>query len=304
MGLTYWPPVGPETEDDEIQRDLAFVLKNADLLHVQVPWCPSNTETRETLAWIPTVSRAARRRLAVSIDWLAPDRSGKRCEEEHDWRFGDGPTRSAFRDLAVRIASEHNPDYLLLGVEVDYYAVLDPEDFENFLQSYASTREAIHRVSDTTTVSVSFQYEHATQTVDAEGPLLDDLLVAFGPSLDILGLSLYPFLSGATPDEVDGNYLAPLARLDRNIAVFETGWPGETDGGLTDQRDYLQHLAVALDSLAVSLLVWVSAIDAEPTALEPGVPSWASQVGLSRRPGTPKPAAAVWSEWFRRRWQP
>lgn len=304
MGLTYWPPLGPATDESEIQRDLAFVLANADLLHVQVPWCPSNLQTLDDLAWIPAVSRSARRRLAVSIDWLEPDRNGKRCEQERDWRFGDAASRSAFQDVAVRIAADHTPDYLLLGVEVDFYSVVNPADFESFLKLYAETRQAVHQVSNATTVTVSFQYEHASRTAGTSGSLLDDMLVAFGPSLDILGLSLYPFLAGATPQDIGRDYLAPLATMDRNIAVFETGWPGGDDSELAAQREYLRHLMVAMDTLAPRALIWVSAVDADPTALPPGVPSWASHAGLSRRLGRPKPAAAVWSQWFSRRWQP
>jgi len=115
-----------------------------------------------------------------------------------------------------------------------------------------------------------YQYERtagvgvlAAQTGASWGALtLHDL-----DRIDVLGLTLYPFFSHATPGDIPTNYLEPLAQRlgGRPIAITETGWPAEIPDGFElpweasegHQVEYLEALGRVLQGFDVPLVTWL-----------------------------------------------
>lgn len=294
MGMTYWPPSGSVTPESVLQRDLGPLLRHTEIVHVQIPWCPGVGPIQAE--WMSTVARASQKDLAISIDWLADSRQRVRCGRVERWTFADSSSAASFETTMARLAHRYQPEYLLLGVEVDFYAVAAPEDFSHFLRAYRRTRDRIEQAAPRTRTGVSIQYEHALGIASGSATLVDDMVAAFEDMSDFLGLSVYPFVTGKAPEEVDLAYFEPVSELSVPLAVFETGWPGAD----IPQKTYVKHILKASDELKASLVLWTSLQDVEPGALRLGTPLWADEIGFRDGLGNPKPAFEVWQDWLRR----
>lgn len=292
MGMTYWPSGEALASGVALRRDVKALLRNSEVVHVQVPWCPGDEPTGPD--WMSSVARQAGKDLAISIDWLADSRDRVRCSGDASWSFADSSVSAAFERTMARLAYRHRPDYLVLGVEVDYYAGLEPRGFRGFLTTYSRTRSRIEQFAPDTRIGVSFQYEHVTSRTGSSTPFLDDMVDAFAGMSDFIGLSVYPFKAGKDPGDVDAEYFEPVSDLSLPLVVTETAWPGEA----AVQTRYLERILQAADDLDMRLLFWTLTRDVEGSVLGPGVPTWADRLGLWDRSGLPKPGLEIWRSWL------
>lgn len=294
MGMTYWPSTEALASDEELRRDVGALLRNSEVVHVQVPWCPGEEPRHPD--WMSSVAREAGKELAISVDWLEDSRERVRCSGDASWSFADSSASADFERAMARLAYRHRPDYLVLGVEVDYYAGVDSQAFRCFLTAYSRTRSRIERFAPETQVGISLQYEHATSKSESSSttPLLGDMVDAFAGMSDFIGLSVYPFKAGKDPGDVDVEYFEPVSDLPLPLVVTETAWPGEAGG----QTRYLERILEAADDLDATLLLWTSVRDVEASVLGSGVPAWADRLGLWDRAGLPKPGLKIWQSWL------
>ncbi|MBI3812369.1 MAG: hypothetical protein HY283_09240 [Nitrospirae bacterium] len=85
--------------------------------------------------------------------------------------------------------------------------------------------------------------------------------------MDIVGITLYPWLDFAAAASVPADYLDPLlARIgSKPIAITETGWPAENLGGLNPpwettesaQATYLTQLSGMLGGKPIRMVNWL-----------------------------------------------
>jgi hypothetical protein len=84
--------------------------------------------------------------------------------------------------------------------------------------------------------------------------------------VDVVGLTIYPYLGRAAPTEVPVGYLDPVFSLlgGKPIAITETGWPASASGrsvpwqaGESQQSAYLSRLGEMLDGHSVLLVNWL-----------------------------------------------
>lgn len=307
MGMAYWPPLGASTPPSVIRADLGELLPNTDAILVQVPWCPGSMLPEAE--WMSSVAHESGKQLVLAIDWLTGDRDEVRCSNPTSWAFSSGETATAFKEAVTRLAARYHPQYLLLGVEVDYYAVIAPDDFSHFLAAYRSAYDEIGRISPDTKVGVSLQYEHMRMTPGRRGTFVDEMVTTFEGISDFIGLATYPFIAGVGAAELDASYFQAVENLSVPLAVMETGWPaadadllGVEAGlfGYRSQARYLRELLVALHDLDPSMVIWASMRDVGVSHVDDGAPSWAAFIGLWDSGGNPKPALTVWRSWFRR----
>lgn len=294
MGLTYWPPAGEATSEAVVRRELPLLLQNTEVVHVQIPWCPARR--RGQADWLGLVARQAGHHLAISLDWLADHRTGLRCGGREEWTFADSAAAAAFEADAAWLAHRYRPEYLILGVEVDYYALAEPDDFRRFLTAYRRARDRVEKTLPTVRVGVSVQYEHAQGVSGPEGTLLQGMGRAFDTMSDFIGLSVYPFMMGLEPEDVGTDYFEALTALDHPVLVTETAWPGMA--APEQQRTYAANLLEAARAAGLSLVVWTSAVDVEQAAVGADIADWAHKVGLWDRDGRARPAHAVWRRWL------
>lgn len=185
----------------------------------------------------------------------------------NDW--GNLEARALFKQMLVDFATQYQPPYLFLGNENDGYYSANPDDYGRWVEFYNEAYDAIKAASPETQVGPILQYERMAGLgrfsgwTEAHWGALEahDL-----SKVDLLGLTLYPWLGAAAPEDVPSDYLQPLlARTGETpIAITETGWPGE-DLGLAApweqsaeaQLRYLEALKGMLAGVDLRVLNWL-----------------------------------------------
>lgn len=242
------------------------------------------------------------------------------------WRSGDTPllamtqdptndwsndsARAAYLDAAVAIAKAYHPPFLFLGNEDDIYAASAPEDYARWVSAYQATYDAVKEVAPDTLVGTVFNYEHLAGLGGLNGwtqPHWDALGAYDLAKIDIIGLTLYPWLGQANPADLPAGYLAPLiSRIgDKPVAVTETGWPAEILGSLQPawsaseraQVDYIGELPRLLQGANLRVVNWLYLYP--PTDSGGSSPDWQlfGGITLRRQDGSPRPAYQAWLDY-------
>ena len=153
---------------------------------------------------------------------------------------------AAFKEVAVNIAEEYQPEYLALGVEINRYWERSPSGFDDFLSTYSRTYDAVKEVSPDTKVFTIFQLDYMRGAAALSGRPHEKhagLIERFGDKLDLVGFTVYPFLEYDVPERVPDDYFPPT---NKHIIVTETGWPSESLIGdpttEADQDAYVSRL--------------------------------------------------------------
>jgi hypothetical protein len=178
--------------------------------------------------------------------------------------------RLLFKDMLVSFATSNRPPYIFLGNENDFYYEQNQADYENWLSFYNQAYDAIKAASPSTLVGPVFNYEHIAGVGVLNGWTTDYWQALDSHNInkvDIVGITVYPFLSYASAKSVPVNYLNSLfSRIgSKPVAITETGWPAENLGGLNplwntseqEQIDYISSLFSAMTGKDVRFVNWL-----------------------------------------------
>lgn len=304
MGLSYWPQDGEKTTDELVGKSIGRTIALSEHILIQLPWSPTRPDLSSGASWMARVAREHSRGLTIAMDWMEPTRDQLRDGGEKSWNFRDVGVRDAFAHAAVECAQRYRPEYLILGVEVNYFAYNDPEGFRQFVIAYEEAYRKVKSASPTTKVLVTFQYE-VLMGLDREWKATAGMepVHAFGPLLDVIGLSSYPFLAGPLNEQsVSGEYFEPVRKMGQMWGIFETSHP--TNPGsrreMMVQSDYAEALLTACTRKGAAIVVWCGTTDTnlaphsgpKATAVQDG--AWMASLGLCDIKGEPKLAVAPW----------
>jgi hypothetical protein len=184
-----------------------------------------------------------------------------------DWSNEDAKT--LFEQMLTEFASTYHPAYLFLGNESDAYFTGNPDDYARWVEFYNRAYDAIKAVSPETMVGPIFQYER----ISGQGTFNQWTTPRWGAltahdlsKIDIVGITVYPWISVATPEEIPDSYFEPLLEQagDKPVAITETGWPG-ADLGLETawetspeaQLRYIDALDRILGGVNLKILNWL-----------------------------------------------
>jgi len=304
MGLIYWPPASLEGRKDLIEIGIDRTISYSDIMVAQIPWSAVDTKICQNAQWIASLAKKHKRRLIIALDWLEPARKNLRDKKKYNWSFSDNKISQRFVFSVLTAIKNCKPDYILLGVEVNYLALYNPKEFRAFLTTFQEARKQIKKLSPKTLISVSFQYELlAGNDSSRDSPKTLEVLDAFGRSLDMVGMSIYPHLAGLSPENLGVHYFNQLKEINQPIGIFETAWPADDKKGESRQSDYLKILLPKANELGVKLVIWTSSADTpqpppQKDKLSNGIPSWAYDLGLWTLHGNPKVATLTWINWF------
>lgn len=226
-------------------------------------------------------------------------------EELRGAGFADENVRRAFIAYARYVAENYRPKYLALGVEINMYQRLHPEDFERFVILYHEAYQAVKELAPETLVFPTFQLEELQGLLPPGDPQPPQwyLLNRFEPRLDLLAVSSFPALAFSGLEQIPGSYYARLASYtDRPIAIAGMGYPsgpgGAGAGTEEDQADFLRRVLDNAQQLAMPLVVWFLSQDPAFTGEPPF--DRLQHLGLRRQDGTEKPAWQAWEATARR----
>ena len=214
--------------------------------------------------------------------------------------------KALFKRMLVDFATNYHPPYLFLGNENEAYYLSNPEDYARWVAFYNEAYAAIKAVSPETQVGPVFQYERLSgQGAFSQWttPLWAALEAHDLRRVDVLGLTLYPFLGVATPEEVPDAYLSPLLERigSKPLAITETGWPAESDGMQTPweasssaQLRFIETLDRILESADVNILNWLHLYQMSPQP-EGSAATWFASISLRDAEGNKRAVYEAWA---------
>lgn len=241
----------------------------------------------------------------IVFGWRSNDQLHLDVPTDPTNNWSNAEMRSVFIQMLVGFASEHRPAYLFLGNENDEYYITQPEDYSRWIEFYNQAYDAIKAASPKTQVGPIFQYERMAglgvlnNWDESHWGALDAHDMS---KVDILGITLYPWFSRATPEEVLNDYLTPLLQRAgaTPIAITETGWPADALGlpapweaSPQAQVRYVDTLARITNGADLRILNWlfINAINAAPTSLETQL---FGSISLRDASGEKRPVYDLW----------
>lgn len=222
--------------------------------------------------------------------------------------WSNAAARGLFQGMLEDFAADCKPPYLFLGNESDSYYEQNAADYANWISFYNGAYDAIKSVSPETLVGPVFNFEHMAGlgalngwTATYWGALESHDL----SRVDIVGVTVYPFLNYGSPGSVPDTYLDPLvARIgSKPIAVTETGWPAENLGSLDPPWDtsaqaqvtYVSRLDAMLEGKDVRMVNWLFLYAMQDSGASSTDWKLFGSVSLRDGSGNKRPAYDAWS---------
>ncbi len=145
-------------------------------------------------------------------------------------------TRDEFRRMVVEYCQTHQPRFVYLGNETNFYYVslrlpAEQSQWDDWVSHFVECYDAIKAVSPQTIVFTVFQLEKMRGLGARAGwkhaphwHLISD----FGTRLDAVGFTTYPHVEFGSPAEVPANYYTDIAEHWSGPVIFtEISWPAD-----------------------------------------------------------------------------
>jgi hypothetical protein len=282
----------PQAMVDEVNGRLARYTGNEKIL-LQIN--PLNME-RNGLAAI----RGASANMSLSAPWTGYD-------------FDHPDVEAAFLHYARYMIDAFEPDYVLLGVEVNILAEKDAAAWPKYVSLHTALYTTLKTEYPDLPLGVSViapaffpqwagEYDLSEQT-----GALEDL----EPYLDFLSFSVHPFMSALLANSFPEDYFDQLfAFTDLPVSISESSYPAQewTDGTNTfsgtpeKSRRFLRIMLESLHKAEGQFLIWFSAADfdtlwQDTLAEDPVAKIW-RDTGLWDESLDRRLPAFTWQEWF------
>jgi len=211
--------------------------------------------------------------------------------------YADKDVQKAYLEEITCLAGLQ-PEYLVLGPEVNFVAVYAPEEFEHFKPVYLKAYNIVKSISPWTQVGLSWQYDGLRQDLLFSAW---EYIPGAGPQ-DFVGLTTYfGFSEGAfrnypTVADIPADYYRPIrARLGQEVPVIftEIGYSSQFPNGLAAQVEFLDRLPRLLEEVHPVSVTWAMLHDVDYFI---GPAASLNMSGLLQVSGAAKP---VWDEAIR-----
>lgn len=212
-------------------------------------------------------------------------------------------TRNLYLQMLIQCADSFAPEYLFIGNEVSFYIAQDSADYQNWAVFYSMAYDSIKVHSPNTKVGTVFNYEHLSGqgvNVNWTAPHWNALLDMDTSKMDVVGLTLYPFLSYDNTATLPSAYLDPLFTQIGNIplVITETGWPGDSlvpgwTASPQEQVNYVNDLFSMLNGHDVPVVNWLFLNYMMDTSSLPEI-LFVKSIAMRDSLGNDRPALSVW----------
>lgn len=297
------PPHYPSPAGADYARLFASYTETGTLAGVYLNWADSPADEGGVPRGVASLQQAVASRgirLVVALGTTRDEGSG--LVSTVNW--ADAAQRQRFMDTVKNVATQIQPPYLAIGVEVNRLWEADPAAFEQFVDGYREAYTVAKRASPGTRVFTVFQLEMMNGKAflmggkDARQPEWD-LLAKFNGALDAVGFTSYPFLDYDTPAAIPQTYYVDASqKAGLPVVLTELGWPSRplssapdsTFGGSpAEQLQFVQAIPSLLKGSNVRAVLWSFPFD-----LGQGAPVTFESVALRENDGTEKPALPAW----------
>lgn len=275
-------------EDKAIKSAIHHTLEHSSIIVAQISWSPNDTSFFKNTAWYSSLAKDHGKTFMIAIDWQKVDRSGTKGA----WSFEDAKIAHLFKKDMLKLIEIYDPDFINLGVEVNYYAMTSSEGFRAFAPLFRTLKKEIKQLNPKLKVGLSYQLEllfghHAGWNESQTLVTLDNLL----GDLDFLGISTYPnMVSKKKHSDVSfsTNYLDSISQTYAlPMGISETAVSSKLYD--PDQRKiYVKSVFEKANNLDFKFVIWGSIIDAVQDD------SWSNKIGLLDKEGLPKKEFDIW----------
>lgn len=147
-------------------------------------------------------------------------------------RYGfDHPDiKSAFLNYCRRILEKFDPDWFLIGIEVNLLMKNNWKEWDAYLELHTDTYKGLKKLYPEKAIGVSVTgidllKGYTEADTGKQRQALEDIL----PHTDFLGISLYPYFTKYMTGRLPGDMFDTLFALapEKSIAVTETGYPSQ-----------------------------------------------------------------------------
>lgn len=285
-GTLLW--VNDKHSDKSIKRAVKKTLDNTTLIVAQISWSPKDTMFFKNTEWYFSLAKDHGKKFMIAIDWQKSDRSGA----IDSFNFKDKKYSDSFCSSVEKLVKKYNPDYINLGIEVNYYAMTSPEGFKAFASTFRKLKKRLKTINPNLKVGLSYQLEllfghhkywDKTETLITLENLAGDL--------DYLGISTYPNM--ATEDNPK-DILKSISYLDtiRSFYSFPMGISETSVSALlynhTERQLYINTIYKKAQKLKFNFVIWGSMID------DTDGNNWFNTSGLLTNDGFAKKEFETW----------
>jgi hypothetical protein len=331
MGFTTWPP-GPTSAS--MSEMYEFVETHGDLTvhhfdggvpgvealsdsafsaHLVTEWKGKKEGTSRSHRLLVAITPLDMSRTNLALYWGEKDNLPLPSPWD-TYNLSSYEVETAYLNYATRVVEYLNPDYLVIGIEVNLLLAADKAKWEQYKDLHIHVYTALKKMYPDLPVFASFTLAHIKGLGGADSAVQVQELKALMPYNDILGLSVYPYL-WADPshrmDPVPEDYFDGALQFGKPIAVTETGAPSQDFRALDFnfefdedyQKEYIAFLLQkACDYQFVFVVNWVSIdfvdlLEVFPEELRELGTIWV-YTGLERTDGCPKKALYVWDAYL------
>ena len=235
------------------------------------------------------------------------------------YSFSSTKVKVAYEQYATRMITYFNPDYLILGVEVNLLLRNSPEQWDAYVELHSYVYQKIKDLYPELQIGVSvfcvpyFPEWSSEDNLQVQFEGLEDIT----PYIDFLAYSVHPFMSALLTDTFPNDYFARLFQYTtKPIAISESSYPAQEwqttqepiltwKGTQTKQEAFLSHMLSAAHEHQSLFVIWFSVRDFD--ALWNGVMNqdpialvW-RDTGLFDENGVPRNAQTVWNNWLQKK---
>jgi hypothetical protein len=217
--------------------------------------------------------------------------------------------QQAYRGYVAAVVRKLQPDYLGLAAETNLIRAAAPASLYAAVVQAANAAAADLRGAARAPLFVSVQLETAWGLFTGSPFAGIETDLRDFPFTQMLGLSSYPYLVFAQPEDIPGDYYSRLlAGRTLPAMVVEGGWTSAAAGTIASspekQARYVTRHAQLLDGIGARGLVQLVYADLDlasfPPPIPPNLPLFAN-IGLTDSNFVAKPALAAWDALFMRR---
>ena len=271
--------------DSVVKKAVKSTVDNSSIIIAQIPWDPIDENFMGNVDWYNQLAIQHGKELMINIDWLANDRKSTRNGE---WSFEDDATKHQFSKSINSLVENYKPKYLILGIEVNYYAFTSPEGYKAFVGMFNSLKNSLKETYPKMEIGLSFQLE-VLYGIDKEWAHIKSLdpLDAIVENLDFIAISTYPDLNSNKEKLNIGviNLDSLFVLYDVPIGISETGISSTNFDA--DQRTlYIDNVFARSDQLL--FIIWGSMVDNYENK------NWMSRIGLLDYNAFPKDEYTHW----------
>lgn len=287
-GSLLW--INEQHEDSAIKNAVQHTLENSSIIIAQVHWSPNDSSFFDNAGWYFSLAKEHGKSFMIAIDWQKADRSGT----NGGWSFEDEATANLFKKDMIRLFNAYNPDYVNLGVEVNYYALTSSDGFRAFASVFRELKGELKQLKPDVKVGLSYQLEllyghhngwNETNTLATLDNLLGDI--------DYLGISTYPnMVSEQKQSDIlfSTTYLDSLTKkYSLPIGISETAVSSKLFNE-EQRKTYVMTIFQKASDLNLKFVIWGSMIDGNADNL------WSDKIGLLNKDGKTKNEFSLWKK--------